>query len=148
MKKNSYFVKSMVILGLVGSVAMAGDIETNDDGGKDVVIKSSIQIAGSEISEKKDAKIGALDVAKKIKNSFHNGKITGIKLENIDGNLVYKAEVFSNNKVKDVYVDSGNGKILSVVTDKVDDSDQMDNKENINNSDESENDNGNDNNDN
>jgi hypothetical protein len=148
MKKNSYFVKSMVLLGLVGSVAMAGDIETNDDGGKDVVIKSSIQIAGSEISEKKDAKIGALDVAKKIKNSFHNGKITGIKLENIDGNLVYKAEVFSNNKVKDVYVDSGNGKILSVVTDKVDDSDQMDNKENINNSDESENDNGNDNNDN
>jgi hypothetical protein len=148
MKKNSYFVKSMVILGLVGSVAMAGDIETNDDGGKDVVIKSSIQIAGSEISEKKDAKIGALDVAKKIKNSFHNGKITGIKLENIDGNLVYKAEVFSNNKVKDVYVDSGNGKILSVVTDKVDDSDQMDNKENIDNSDESENDNGNDNNDN
>jgi hypothetical protein len=147
MKKNSYFVKSMVILGLVGSVAMAGDIETNDDGGKDVVIKSSIQIAGSEISEKKDAKIGALDVAKKIKNSFHNGKITGIKLENIDGNLVYKAEVFSNNKVKDVYVDSGNGKILSVVTDKVDDSDQMDNKENINNSDESENDNENDNND-
>jgi hypothetical protein len=148
MKKNSYFVKSMVILGLVGSVAMAGDIETNDDGGKDVVIKSSIQIAGSEISEKKDAKIGALDVAKKIKNSFHNGKITGIKLENIDGNLVYKAEVFSNNKIKDVYVDSGNGKILSVVTDKVDASDQMDNKENINNSDESENDNGNDNNDN
>jgi hypothetical protein len=148
MKKNSYFVKSMVILGLVGSVAMAGDIETNDDGGKDVVIKSSIQIADSEISEKKDAKIGALDVAKKIKNSFHNGKITGIKLENIDGNLVYKAEVFSNNKVKDVYVDSGNGKILSVVTDKVDDSDQMDNKENIDNSDESENDNGNDNNDN
>ncbi|WP_024786703.1 MULTISPECIES: PepSY domain-containing protein [unclassified Lebetimonas] len=148
MKKNSYFVKSMVILGLVGSVAMAGDIETNDDGGKDVVIKSSIQIAGSEISEKKDAKIGALDVAKKIKNSFHNGKITGIKLEDIDGNLVYKAEVFSNNKTTDIYVDSGNGKILSVVSDKVDDSDQMDNKENINNSDESENDNGNDNNDN
>jgi hypothetical protein len=51
-----------------------GDIETNDDGGKDVVIKSSIQIADSEISEKKDTKIGALDVAKKIKNSFHNGK--------------------------------------------------------------------------
>jgi len=135
MKKNSYFVKGMVILGLVGSMAMAGDLETNDDNGKDIVIKSSIQISSTEVSEKKAARVDAGYVAKIVKANF-NGKITGIKLEDIDGNLVYKAEVFSNNKTTDVYVDAGNGKILTSVIDK--------NDQEVENGDENENDNEND----
>jgi len=137
MKRNSYFVKGMVILGLVGSVAMAGDLETNDDNGRDVVIKSSIQVPNSEIMEKQDAKIGVAYVIKKVKSNF-NGKITGVKLENIDGNLVYKTEIFSNNKTTDVYVDAGNGQILTSNIDKND-------NQNEGNGDENENDNGNDN---
>ena len=118
MKRNSYLVKGMVVLGLVGNLAMAGDLETNDDNGKDIVIKSSIQIPNSEVSEvteKQDAKIGAYYVAKVVKTRFWNNKITSIKLENIDGNLVYKVEVFNqnNNKTTDVYVDAGNAKILT-----------------------------------
>jgi len=139
MKRNSYFVKGMLVLGLVGSVAMAGDLETNDDNGQDVIIKSSIQMPNSETEtmEKQDTKIGAGYVATIVKANF-NGKITGIKLEDIDGNLVYKAEVFSNNKTTDVYVDAGNGKILTSNIDKNDNQYEE-------NGDENENDNGNDN---
>lgn len=66
MKNNSYFVKGIVALGLISSVALASDndLELNDDNGKDRVVKSSIQVKDdiSELEEKRLAKIDVNEV--------------------------------------------------------------------------------------
>lgn len=121
MKKNSYFVKSIIGLSLIGTVLLANDIEINDDK-KELDIKSSIQIKGdiSELEEKISAKIDASDVIKIIKKE-QNGKVINIDLENEDGNLVYKAEVLNDKVLTDFIVDAGNGQILNKQIDKSDD---------------------------
>jgi uncharacterized membrane protein YkoI len=119
MKRNSYFVKGMLGLSLLGAMAFANDIESNDNK-KDINIKSSIQIKGnvSEKEEKYSAKIDASDVCKIIKNE-QNGKIINIDLENQNGNLVYKAEVLNDNsQIIDFIVDAGNGQVLNQQIDK------------------------------
>lgn len=139
MKKNRYFVKSIVVLGLITSVAFASDndIEANDNGKKDVEIKSSIQISGNsnEEFENKSAKISAEDVVKVVKDKF-TGKILSVKLENENKNLVYTAEVFKNNQITDVVVDAGDGKILSSTVDKKDSNDGEEGDEHEENNDE------------
>lgn len=139
MKKNRYFVKSIVVLGLITSVAFASDndIEANDNGKKDVEIKSSIQISGNsnEEFENKSAKISAEDVIKVVKDKF-TGKILSVKLENENKNLVYTAEVFKNNQITDVVVDAGDGKILSSTVDKKDSNDGEEGDEHEENNDE------------
>jgi uncharacterized membrane protein YkoI len=121
MKKNSYFVKGILGLSLIGAVAFANDIEINNNK-KEIDIKSSIQIKGnvSEKEEKNSAKIDASDVIKIIKKE-QNGKIINIDLENEDGNLVYKAEVLNDKILTDFIVDAGNGQILNKQIDKSDD---------------------------
>jgi uncharacterized membrane protein YkoI len=120
MKKSSYFVKGMLGLSLIGVVALANDIEINDNK-KEINIKSSIQIKGdvSEQEEKNSAKIDAKDVVN-ILNKEQSGKIIKIDLENEAGNLVYKAEVLNDTQVIDFIIDAGNGKILNQKIDKSD----------------------------
>ena len=128
MRKNGYFVKSLVALSLVGTLAMAdGDKESNDDNNKEIQIKSSIQIKDnvSEEIENSSAKIGVEDVAQVIKNKSL-GKILSVQLENKNGNLVYIAEVFKNNQITDIIVDAGDGKILASMLDKKDSNDEDD----------------------
>ena len=128
--KQSYLVKSFLALSLVSGVAMAGDIETNDDHGKDIEIKSSIQLSekASEAEETKAAKVGMNEVIATIKAKFP-GKITKVELENEEGNLIYEAEVFQNDgKTLDVVVDAGTGKILTSSVDKPDHEDEDDNE--------------------
>ena len=127
MRKNGYFVKGLVALSLVGTLAMAdGDKETNDNN-KELKIKSSIQVKDnvSEEIENSSAKIGVDDVAQVIKNKSL-GKILSVKLENKNGNLVYIAEVFKNNQITDIIVDAGDGKILASMLDKKDSNDEDD----------------------
>jgi uncharacterized membrane protein YkoI len=130
MKKNSYFVKSIIGLSLIGTVLLANDIEIDDDK-KELDIKSSIQIKGdiSELEEKISAKIDASDVIKIIKKE-QNGKIINIDLENEDGNLVYKAEVLNDKVLTDFIVDAGNGQILNKQIDKSDEKHDRDEEEN------------------
>ncbi|MDD2888577.1 MAG: PepSY domain-containing protein [Aliarcobacter sp.] len=130
MKKNSYFVKSIIGLSLIGTVLLANDIEINDDK-KELDIKSSIQIKGdiSELEEKISAKIDASDVIKIIKKE-QNGKVINIDLENEDGNLVYKAEVLNDNIVTDFIIDAGNGQILNQQIDKSDNGHDKEEEEN------------------
>jgi uncharacterized membrane protein YkoI len=121
MRRNSYLVKGMLGLSLLGAMAFSNDIESNDNK-KDINIKSSIQIKGnvSEKEEKYSAKIDASDVCKIIKNE-QNGKIINIDLENQSGNLVYKAEVLKDNsQIIDFIVDAGNGQVLNQQIDKSD----------------------------
>jgi uncharacterized membrane protein YkoI len=120
MKKNSYFVKGILGLSLIGVLAFANDIELNDNK-KEIDIKSSIQIKDdmSEKDEKASAKIDASDVIKIIKKE-QNGKIISIDLENQEGNLVYKAEVLNENQTTDFIIDAGNGQILNQQVDKSD----------------------------
>ncbi|MDX1808125.1 MAG: PepSY domain-containing protein [Sulfurospirillaceae bacterium] len=134
MKNNGYFVKSIVALSLVGTLAMAeGNHESNDFSAKDLGIKSSIQMKKdtSEADERQSAKLGVKDVIGALNSKF-SGKITNIKLENIDGNLVYTAEVLGNgDTITNVFVDAGNGKILTSKLDKKDHSDEQEkNQEN------------------
>ncbi|HHH37760.1 MAG TPA: hypothetical protein ENK77_03995, partial [Epsilonproteobacteria bacterium] len=112
--KKSYFVKSLVVLGLLTSVAVANDIEMNDDDGKDMEIRSSVQIGekASEADEVKAAKISVGEVITILKAKF-SGTITKIELENEDGNLIYEGEVFQKDgKAIDIVIDAGSGKIL------------------------------------
>ena len=128
--KQSYLVKSFLVLSLVSGVAMAGDIETNDDNGKDIEIKSSIQLSekASEAEEAKAAKVGMNEVIATIKAKFP-GKITKVELENEEGNLIYEAEVFQNDgKTLDIVVDAGTGQILTSSVDKPDHEDEDDNE--------------------
>jgi uncharacterized membrane protein YkoI len=120
MKKNSYLVKGMLGLSLISVVALANDIETNDNK-KELDIKSSIQIKDdlSENVENSYAKIDVSDVCKIIKKQ-ETGKIINVDLENQDGNLVYKAEVIKDNKSMNFIIDAGNGKILYKEVDKPD----------------------------
>lgn len=127
MKENRFFVKGLVLLSLVGTLAMAdGDKETSDDNQK-LNIKSSIQISdnATEEVENSSAKIGVTDVTKVIKGKSL-GKILSVKLENENGNLVYIAEVVKNDQTKDIIVDAGNGKILASMVDKKDSKDEID----------------------
>ena len=121
MKKSSYFVKGLVALSLVSTLAMA------DEG----IEKSSIRISqdATEMQEKNSAKIGVDDVTKVVKNRF-DGTIVDVKLENEDGNLVYRAEVLKNNQVTNVIVDAGNGNILASLIDKVDENNDEEEEDN------------------
>ncbi len=128
MKKNRYFVKSLVALSLVGTLAIAdGDKESNDDTSKEIKIKSSIQLPENTTEEVKNssAKIGVEDVTKVIKNKSL-GTIISVHLENENGNLVYKAEVLKNNQITNIIVDAGDGKILASLVDKQDSNDEKD----------------------
>lgn len=120
MKKSTY-LKAFIGLGLIGTVALASDIEINDEQ-KDLSIKSSIQLNDevSESAEKSAAKIDAYDVCKILKK-IESGKIVKVKLENEDGNLVYTSEVVTKNGENlDYIIDAGNGKILYKKIDKND----------------------------
>ena len=122
MKKSSYFVKGLLVLGLVSTMAMANvDKESNDDNQKEIQVQSSIQLKEniSESDEKKATKLDANEVINIVKAKF-GGKVIDIQLENINGNLVYQADVFNNNQTTNVYIDAGNGKILSSKVDKND----------------------------
>jgi len=128
--KQSYIVKSFLALSLVSGVAMAGDIETNDDNGKDMEIKSSVQLSerASEAEEMKAAKVGMSEVIATIEAKF-SGKITKVELENEEGNLVYEAEVFQNDgKTLDIVVDAGTAQVLTSSVDKPDHEDEDDNE--------------------
>jgi len=132
MKKNGYFVKSLVALSLIGTLAMAnGDKESDDDNNQELKIKSSIQISdkASEEFENKEAKIGVEKVTQVINNKAL-GKIISVQLENKNGNLVYTAEVLKNNQITDIIVDAGNGKILASIIDKKDSDDGENDGEN------------------
>ncbi len=115
MKRNGYFVKSLIALSLVGTLAMA-DAESSNENSQDVNmnIKSSVQVSqnANEMQEKKATKIGVSDAIQVVKNKF-SGKIVGAKLENENGNLVYTVEVLKNNQINNVIVDAGNSKILA-----------------------------------
>ncbi|WP_122892997.1 hypothetical protein [Arcobacter peruensis] len=86
MKKSSYFVKSLIGLSLIGSVALANDIELDDEK-KDLEIKSSIQVNDdvSENEEKSYAKIDVNEVINILRKE-ESGKIINVELENEDGN--------------------------------------------------------------
>ncbi len=139
MKESRFFVKGLVLLSLVGTLAMAdGDKETSDDNQK-LNIKSSIQISdnATEEVENSSAKIGVTDVTKVIKGKSL-GKILSVKLENENGNLVYIAEVVKNDQTTDIIVDAGNGKILASMVDKKDSKVHEDDKEEDSENDENE----------
>lgn len=116
MEKSIYFVKGLAALSLVSSLALATDLP--EKSGKEMSlhtkVKSSIQIPNNanELDEKRLAKLDVNDVA----NMLHHhikGKIIQVKLENEDNNLVYQAEVLTNNnEVADITIDAGNGAIL------------------------------------
>ncbi|APW65757.1 hypothetical protein LPB137_07765 [Poseidonibacter parvus] len=129
MKKSSYFVKSLIGLSLIGSVALANDIELDDEK-KDLEIKSSIQV-NDDISENEEKSYAKIDVNEVINilRKEESGKIINVELENEDGNLVYKAEVIKDNQSIDFIVDAGNGKILHKEVDKKDKSDKEDEHE-------------------
>ena len=128
--KQSYIVKSFLALSLVSGIAMAGDIETNDDQGKDIEIKSSVQISetASEAEEMKASKVGMNEVIATIEAKFP-GKIIKVELENEEGNLIYEAEVFQNNgKTLDIVVDAGTAQVLTSSVDRPDHEDEDDNE--------------------
>lgn len=109
MKNNSYFVKGIVGLSLIGGIVFANDIEI-----KDLKIKSSVQQKNnvSEAEEIQFAKLDVNDVCKILKKE-ENGKIVKVALENDDGNLVYHSEIYKNiNETVEVIIDAGDGKIL------------------------------------
>lgn len=129
--KRSYLVKSFLVVSLMSGVAIAGDIETNDDNGKDIQIKSSVQLPKNvnEKDEVKSANVRIDEVIAIIEAKF-SGRITKVELENEDGNLVYEAEVFLNDgKTMDIVVDAGNGQILASNVDKPDHKDEDNNEE-------------------
>lgn len=135
MKKSSYFVKGLVVLSLVGTMAMAdGDRESNDNNQKEIQVKSSIQLKDnvSELNEKKAAKLGVSEVINTVKTQF-SGKVLDVQLENLNGNLVYQADILDKNQVTNVFIDAGNGKILSSRIDQKDkgsENDENDGEEN------------------
>ena len=102
-------------------------MDDDEDDDKDIEVKSSLKIDdnSSEIDEKIAAKIGGSEVVKAIKSHF-SGKITEVKLENMNGSLVYSAEVFENGRVTNVFIDAGNGDILVSRVDNLDDGDNED----------------------
>jgi len=129
--KRSYLVKSFLVVSLMSGVAIAGDIETNDDNGKDIQIKSSVQLHENvnEKDEVKSANVRINEVIAIIEAKF-SGRITKVELENEDGNLIYEAEVFLNDgKTMDIVVDAGNGQILASNADKPDHKDEDNNEE-------------------
>ena len=121
MKNNSYFVKGLIGLGLIGSVAFASS---------DIGFKSSIQLKG-DVLEKEENKAAKIDVSEvcKILKKDENGKIINVNLENEDGNLVYHSEIIKDSgETLDVIVDAGNGKILHKQVDKSDKESEEDDK--------------------
>mgnify|MGYP002713318935 CR=1 FL=1 len=117
------FVKGVISLSLIATFALAeGNHETNDLSFQDLGIKSSIQVKQdtTEVQEQQRAKLGVADIIPTINSKF-SGKITTVKLENIDGNLVYTVEVLAqDNSHRNVLIDAGNGKILTYQLDKKD----------------------------
>lgn len=71
------------------------------------------------MDEKSAAKLGVDEVIKLIKTQF-SGKVIDVQLENLNGNLVYQADILNNNQIKNVFIDAGNGKILLSRVDKKD----------------------------
>ncbi|WP_458699679.1 PepSY domain-containing protein [Sulfurospirillum sp. 1307] len=128
MKKSSYFVKGLVVLSLIGTMAMADASKESNDENK-LQVKSSIQVKEStnEVDEKSSAKLGVEEVAKIAKNQF-GGNVIDVQLENINGNLVYQADVLNNNQITNVLIDAGNGKILASKVEKNDSHDKSDNE--------------------
>ena len=123
MKKSSYFVKGLVVLSLIGTMAMADtDKESND--ANELQVKSSIQVKDNskEIDEKSAAKIDVQEVTRITKEQF-GGNVIDVQLENINGNLVYQADVLNNNQITNVLIDAGNGKILASKVEKNDSND-------------------------
>ncbi|WP_331775923.1 PepSY domain-containing protein [Sulfurospirillum sp. 1612] len=110
------FVKGIISLSLIATFALAeGDHEAHDVSFQDLSMKSSIQLKQdtTEMQEQQHAKLGVSDIIPTLKSKF-SGKITTVKLENIDGNLVYTVEVLAqDNSRSNVLIDAGNGKILA-----------------------------------
>jgi len=109
MRKSNVLLRFLVTLGMIISLMTAseGFISRN--------IKSSVHISkdSTELDEKFFAKIGVSKVVENIKYVIP-GKITGIELENEDGNLFYRAEVLKDGgEVVNVLIDAGNGDILT-----------------------------------
>ena len=130
MKKNSYFTKSVLGLSLISGIAFAADIELNDDNGKDLNIKSSIQLKGKKKKKEENlaAKIDVSDVCKILKKN-ESGKIIKIDLENEDGNLVYRSEILKDSGENiDLIVDAGNGQILYKSVDNPDKENESENE--------------------
>jgi uncharacterized membrane protein YkoI len=122
MKKSSYFVKGLVVLSLIGTMAMADTSrESNDNNQKELQVKSSIQVkdSASEIAQKNAAKINTEEALNIAKTKF-GGDAIGTQLENINGNLVYQIDVLKNNQVTNILIDAGNGKILATKIEKSD----------------------------
>ena len=91
MKKDSYLVKTLAILFLLVSTALASD---------------------KNIKEKSAAKLDIIDVVKLLQNRY-DGEIVKLNLKNNDSNLVYEAQIKeADDMVKNVIVDAGNGEIL------------------------------------
>lgn len=114
MKKHNHVLQSLLVVGLLSTLAIADD---------EVEVKSSIQIPehASELNVQKSATIGVEKVVQVLKAAYPNEKIVSISLENEDGNLIYEAEVLQNNLITEVIVDAGNGKILASKIDEEDD---------------------------
>ena len=112
MKKSSYFVKGLLSIGLTGAMMFAY-AETN--GQNEISVKSSIQVqqnANNNIAHENMATI-TLQEAALIAKKNSDGKIVSVNLEDINGNLVYTADVLKHNQITNLIIDAGNGRILS-----------------------------------
>ena len=110
--KSSYFVKGLLSIGLTGAMMFAY-AETN--GQNEISVKSSIQVqqnANNNIVHENMATI-TLQEAALIAKKNSDSKIVSVNLEDINGNLVYTADVLKHNQITNLIIDAGNGRILS-----------------------------------
>ncbi|MCU1246847.1 MAG: hypothetical protein JWN02_2757 [Acidobacteria bacterium] len=79
---------------------------------------SSIQVTGhpSQADLRKLARIGREDAIRAAQGAFA-GKVGETKLENEEKNLVYTVEMSNGKERKEVIIDAGNGKVLTVDAD-------------------------------
>ncbi len=109
--KSSYFTKGLLSIGLTGAMMFAY-AETN--GQNEISVKSSIQVqqnVNNNIAHK-NLSI-TLQEAALIAKKNSDGKIVSVNLEDINGNLVYTADVLKHNQITNLIIDAGNGRILS-----------------------------------
>jgi len=119
--KGSYFVKGLLAIGLTGAMMFAY-AETNGNNQNEVSVKSSIQVqqnANNNIAHENMATV-TLQEAALIAQKNSDGKIVSVNLENINGNLVYTADVLKHNQITNLIIDAGNGRILSSKVESVD----------------------------
>ncbi|HFU77556.1 MAG TPA: hypothetical protein ENK68_03535 [Epsilonproteobacteria bacterium] len=110
-------LKSTLVLTVLGTTLYAFDLGQDED-----TIKSSLVINrdAGELDAKKAALIDATEAIQSVQTKFQ-GKITGVELENEEGNLVYEVEILQANNVEmEVIIDAGNGKILASKVDEED----------------------------